>query len=57
MSNVFEQAATVASWDGDYDHPIAERYYDIAVPTMLKLMGVERGDMVLDAGCGPGVRR
>ena len=57
MSNVFEQAATVASWDGDYDHPIAERYYDIAVPMMLKLMGVERGDMVLDAGCGPGVRR
>ena len=55
MSNVFEQAATVASWDDDYYHPIAERYYDIAVPTMLKLMGVKRGDMVLDAGCGPGV--
>jgi hypothetical protein len=28
----------------DYYHPIAERYYDIAVPTMLKLMGVEHGE-------------
>ncbi len=55
MGNVFEQAATVASWDDDYYHPIAEQYYDIAIPTMLKLMGVESGDMVLDAGCGPGV--
>jgi SAM-dependent methyltransferase len=55
MGNVFEQAATVASWDDDYYHPIAEQYYDVAIPTMLELMGVESGDMVLDAGCGPGV--
>jgi SAM-dependent methyltransferase len=55
MGNVFEQAATVASWDDDYYHPTAEQYYDVAIPTMLELMGVESGDMVLDAGCGPGV--
>lgn len=44
MSSVFEQAATIASWDDDYYNPIAEQYYEIAVPTMHKLMGVERGD-------------
>jgi ubiquinone/menaquinone biosynthesis C-methylase UbiE len=55
MSNVFEQAATINSWDDDYYHPIAERYYDLAVPAMLDLMGTKPGDMVLDAGCGPGV--
>lgn len=55
MSGVFEQAATVASWDDDYYHPIAEQYYDEAVPTMLAMMGVGPGDIVLDAGCGPGV--
>jgi SAM-dependent methyltransferase len=52
---VFEQPATVESWDRDYYHPIAERYYDRAIPAMLRLMGVEPGAYVLDAGCGPGV--
>jgi SAM-dependent methyltransferase len=55
VGSVFEQAATVASWDDDYYHPAAERYYDLAVPTMLRLMDVKPGDMVLDAGCGPGL--
>jgi SAM-dependent methyltransferase len=52
---VFEQRATVDSWDSDYYHPIAERYYDRAIATMLRLMEVEPGAQVLDAGCGPGV--
>jgi 2-polyprenyl-3-methyl-5-hydroxy-6-metoxy-1,4-benzoquinol methylase len=52
---VFEQRATVESWDSDYYHPIAERYYDRAIATMLRLMEVEPGATVLDAGCGPGV--
>jgi ubiquinone/menaquinone biosynthesis C-methylase UbiE len=52
---VFEQHATVKSWDSDYYHPIAERYYDRAIKMMLRLMNVGPGAEVLDAGCGPGV--
>src|SRR5271168_3891238 len=52
---VFEQRATLESWDTDYYHSISERYYDRAIPTMLRLMEVEPGARVLDAGCGPGV--
>jgi SAM-dependent methyltransferase len=52
---VFERRATVESWDHDYYNPIAERYYDLAISTMLRLMGIESGATVLDAGCGPGV--
>ena len=54
-SAVFERPATIESWDRDYYHPIAERYYDRAIPEMLRLMEVEPGARVLDAGCGPGV--
>lgn len=54
-SAVFEQRATVASWDRDYYHPISEFYYDRAIATMLRLMDVPSGARVLDAGCGPGV--
>ncbi len=54
-TSVFEHPDTVGSWDSDYYHPIAERYYDRAVPEMLALMGAKPGDTVLDAGCGPGV--
>ncbi len=43
------------TWDQNYYHPIAERYYDIAVRNMLRSMGAQPGDLVLDAGCGPGV--
>src|SRR5580700_8886738 len=52
---VFEQAGTIEKWDRDYYHPIAERYYDRAIPAMLYLMGVPKGATILDAGCGPGV--
>jgi SAM-dependent methyltransferase len=54
-SEVFEERATVEAWDRDYYNPISERYYDRAISTMLRLMGVDPGAMVLDAGCGPGV--
>jgi len=54
-SAVFEQPATLESWDNDYYHPLAEQYYDEAIVTMLKLMEVKVGATVLDAGCGPGV--
>src|SRR4051794_1332017 len=53
--NVFEREATVSDWDNAYYHPIAQRYYDRAVPDMLEAMGARPGDHVLDAGCGPGV--
>lgn len=52
---VFEERATVQSWDRDYYSPIAESYYDTAIAKMLRLMGVAPGAIVLDAGCGPGV--
>src|ERR1700719_3000530 len=52
---IFEQRSTLDSWDLDYYHPIAERYYDRAIRSMLGLMGAEPGARVLDAGCGPGV--
>ena len=52
---VFEQTGTIEKWDRDYYHPIAERYYDRAIPAMLCLMGVSKGATILDAGCGPGV--
>ena len=54
-ADVFELRHTVDAWDADYYHPIAERYYDRAVPRMLELLGAKPGDTVLDAGCGPGV--
>lgn len=52
---VFDREFTVDAWDEDYYHPIARAYYDRAVPDMLRAMGAQRGDRVLDAGCGPGV--
>jgi len=52
---VFERQATLESWDRDYYNPVAERYYDRAVSTMLELMEAQPGATVLDAGCGPGV--
>ena len=55
IENVFEQDATVESWDDDYYHPIAVRQYDRAVARMVRLLGVPEGGRVLDAGCGPGV--
>ena len=55
QSAVFEQRATVESWDRDYYHPIAARYYDQAIAEMLRLMEVPSGARVLDAGCGPGI--
>ena len=54
-SEVFELEETVEGWDMDFYHPIAERYYDRAVPDMLVAMGAAPGARVLDAGCGPGV--
>src|SRR5437016_6333178 len=54
-AGVFERRETLDAWDSDYYHPIAERYYDRAIPAMLELLQVEPGALVLDAGCGPGV--
>ncbi|MEL6476212.1 MAG: class I SAM-dependent methyltransferase [Pseudomonadota bacterium] len=52
---VFELEETVSGWDEDFYQPIAERYYDRAVPDMLTAMGAGPAARVLDAGCGPGV--
>jgi SAM-dependent methyltransferase len=53
--DIFEQSATIESWDHDYYHPIAEHFYDNAIPDMLRLMDVRTGTVVLDGGTGPGV--
>ncbi len=53
--SVFDRDATVQDWDDDYYHPIAESYYDKAIPWLLQAMGAGEADRVLDAGCGPGV--
>ncbi|AFY58475.1 methylase involved in ubiquinone/menaquinone biosynthesis [Rivularia sp. PCC 7116] len=55
MKAVFEAESTVKQWDEDYYHPIALKFYDWAIIDMLKMMEVEPGATVLDAGCGPGV--
>ena len=52
---VFEQEATVNDWDEDYYPPLAIALYDRSIPWMLEAMGAKPGDLVLDAGCGPGV--
>jgi len=53
--SVFEQDATVAKWTADYYHPISLWLYDRAIADMLRIMDVEDGATVLDAGCGPGM--
>ena len=55
IRSVFELEDTISDWDSEYYHPIAEKYYDEAVPDMLAALGAKPGDHVLDAGCGPGV--
>ena len=55
MSDVFEAKETIDQWDTAYYHPISLKLYDWAVADMLRLMDVEPGATVLDAGCGPGV--
>ncbi len=54
-ADVFERGETVADWDADYYHPIAERLYDKQVARMLERLRVPPGGPVTDAGCGPGV--
>ncbi|MEQ9372480.1 MAG: class I SAM-dependent methyltransferase [Coleofasciculus chthonoplastes F3-SA18-01] len=54
-TKIFELEDTLKSWDAHYYQPLAQHYYDQAIPTMLKLMEVKPGATVLDAGCGPGV--
>lgn len=53
--SVFEQSETIKSWDDDYYHPIAERFYDRAILDVLSALDAPKGATVLDAGCGPGV--
>jgi SAM-dependent methyltransferase len=51
---VFDKIETFTQWDEDYYSPMARRYYDQAIAHMTKFLGVQAGDAVLDAGCGPG---
>jgi SAM-dependent methyltransferase len=53
-SRVFEQTETIEAWDDDYYHPIAEKYYDRAITSMLRHLHIAPNAVVLDAGCGPG---
>lgn len=52
---VFEKEGTISQWDDDYYHPISLWLYNQAISDMLRIMKVEPGATILDAGCGPGV--
>ncbi|MEM7680992.1 MAG: class I SAM-dependent methyltransferase [Planctomycetota bacterium] len=54
-TEVYEADQTIEDWADHYYHPVAVRYYDRAVPAMLRQMGVQPDQLVLDAGCGTGV--
>jgi SAM-dependent methyltransferase len=51
---VFENLKTFEQWDADYYPPAARKYYDKAIRFMLRCLRAAPGDLVLDAGCGPG---
>ena len=51
---VFDKIETFTQWDRNYYSPLARRYYDRAIDQMTEFLGVQAGDAVLDAGCGPG---
>lgn len=55
MKEVFEKEATIRQWDDDYYNPISIWLYDRAISDMLRLMEINPGETILDAGCGPGV--
>jgi ubiquinone/menaquinone biosynthesis C-methylase UbiE len=51
----FEQKSTMEKWDADYYHSISQWFYNQAISDILRLMDVNIGATVLDAGCGFGV--
>ena len=51
---IFETGEIFSEWDDAYYHPLALRLFDSAIPRMLEMLGAQPGDLVLDAGCGPG---
>jgi len=53
-TSVFEKTETFAQWNADYYAPRAQRYYDRAIKRMLTCLAAQPGDLILDAGCGPG---
>ena len=54
-SAAYEHTGTVDKWRKDYYSPNATRYYDEAVAKAARLMQLQPGARVLDAGCGTGV--
>lgn len=51
---VFDTLDTFLDWDQDFYRPEEQKFYDVAIARMLELLGARPGDLVLDAGCGPG---
>jgi SAM-dependent methyltransferase len=51
---VFNNLDTFLDWDQVFYLPKEQKFYDLAVKRMLELLGTKPGDLVLDAGCGPG---
>ncbi|MFN3642955.1 MAG: methyltransferase domain-containing protein [Gemmobacter sp.] len=54
--NVFEHPDTADSWDRIYyDNRAALRYFDRALALTMRMLDINPGERVLDAGCGAGV--
>lgn len=54
LHKTFENVSLFEEWDRRYYYPEAIRFYGMAFDFIVKSLNIKPGDIVLDAGCGPG---